>query len=94
MSRVLVVIALVCWKKICYHFSTLDFLGESTLTEKMSANSIPPPPKTNMAMKNPPFEDAFPIEPCGFSSFRHVIVSFRGCRPWKLHGLMAMLEKL
>ena len=27
----------------------------------------PPPPKTNMTMENPPFEDVFPIENGGFS---------------------------
>ena len=25
-----------------------------------------PPEKTNMTMKNPPFEDVFPIENCDF----------------------------
>ena len=33
------------------------------------------PPKTNMTMENPPFEDVFPIENGDFS---HIMLVFRG----------------
>ena len=37
------------------------------------------PPKTNMTMENPPFEDVFPIENGGFSN---VMLVFQGVSPF------------
>ena len=44
------------------------------------------PPKTNMTMENPPFEDIFPIEQLRFSN---VMLVFRGT-PWKIQDVTCL----
>ena len=53
------------WKTILSYWGPVTFQGR-TVKLREGTNEIPPP-KTKMAMDNPPFEDVFPTEHKGYT---------------------------
>ena len=64
--------------------SYYDVSLESQTTGPQTTNlPLPPPRKTNMTIKNLPFEDVFPILNIGI--FQPVMLVFRCVTPWKIN---------